>query len=284
MHGGVRRLIARLIAGASLELSPRDPFAGERLGDVLAPGTAVFVDHPADVTHHEIVAACTRLRRAGFVPVPHVAARHLASFTQASDFLRRARGEAAVASVLVTAGDRERPAGPFHDSLDLLASGVIESHGVGHVLFTGHPAGHPRLGSAVLDGVLAQKLALARERGLDATVIAQCGFEPAPLRRWLARLAARGLCCPVRIGVMGPASLATLAVFAVRCGAGAALPALAHRHAALARILTEVTPDALLVALSAEPLVGPPIAGLHIFCAGGIGRAAAWIAAWRDAA
>jgi methylenetetrahydrofolate reductase (NADPH) len=283
MDDRLRRLLARMIAGASLELSPRDPFAGERLRELLAPGLMVFVNHPADVTHHEIVAACKGLRRAGFVPVPHVAARHLASFTQASDFLRRAQGEAAVKSVLVTAGDRERPAGPFHDSLDLVASGVVERHGVGHVLFAGHPEGHPRIGSALLDGVLARKLVLARERGLDATLVTQFGFASAPLRRWFAGLAARGLFCPVRIGVAGPASLAALAVFAVRCGAGVALPALARRHAAVARVLTEAVPDALIAALFAEPPAGAPIAGLHIVPVGGVGRAAAWIAAWRDA-
>jgi methylenetetrahydrofolate reductase (NADPH) len=282
MDGQVHRRLARLIAGASLELSPRDPFAGERLRELFAPGTTVFVNHPASVTHHDIVAACTRLRRAGFVPVPHLAARRLSSFTQASDFLRRARAEAAVAGVLVVAGDLDRLAGPFRDSLDLLASGVVERNGIGHLLFAGYPEGHPRIGAEALDRALAQKLALARARGLDATLVTQFGFEPAPIRRWLAGLPERGICCPVRIGVAGPASVATLAKFAVRCGIGASLHALARRHAALARVLTEATPDALLAALFAEPLAGAPVAGLHVFAFGGVRRTAAWIAAWRE--
>ena len=56
----------------------------------------MFVNHPASVTHHDIVAACVKLRRAGFTPVPHIAARRLASFTQARDFLQRAADEAEV--------------------------------------------------------------------------------------------------------------------------------------------------------------------------------------------
>jgi methylenetetrahydrofolate reductase (NADPH) len=284
MDFSARQRLARLRAGLSLELSPRDPCAGERLRELFAPGMTVFVNSPASVTHHDIVAACVRLRRAGFIPVPHVAARRLSSFTQASDFLRRAHIEAAVASVLVTAGDLDRPMGPFRDSLDLLASGVVERHGIGHVLFAGYPEGHPRIGSDALASALRQKLALARARGLDATLVTQFGFEPAPIRQWLLSLPARGVFCPVRIGVAGPASVATLARFAVRCGGGTALRALGRRHAAFARALSEATPNALIAALCAEPLSGAPIAGLHVFALGGANRTAAWSAGWRAAA
>ncbi|MGH7053075.1 MAG: hypothetical protein ACREFA_04560 [Stellaceae bacterium] len=229
------------------------------------------------------ISACRRLARAGFVPVPHLAARRLASFTQASDFLRRARAEAAVASVLVIAGDLDRPAGPFCDSLDLLDSGVIERHGIGHILVAGYPEGHPRIGPAALDDALAKKRALARARGFDLTLVTQFGFEPAPIRRWLADLPARDLVCPVRIGVAGPASVAMLAKFAVRCGVGASLRALVRGQAAFARVLAEATPDALLAALLAEPLPGAPLAGLHIFTFGGVRQTAAWLADRRRA-
>jgi methylenetetrahydrofolate reductase (NADPH) len=74
-----RQRVAALIGNCSIELSPRDELAGEALRRLLDPGTSVFVNHPPSVTHHDIVAACARLRRAGFVPVPHVAARRLAS-------------------------------------------------------------------------------------------------------------------------------------------------------------------------------------------------------------
>lgn len=279
----MRWRLAGLLSGASIEVSPHDPFAGERLRELFAPGMTVFVNHPASVTYHDIVAACARLARTGFVPVPHLAARRLASFTQASDFLRRARAEAAVGSVLVIAGDLDRPAGPFRDSLDLLASGVVERHGIGHILAAGYPEGHPRIGAAALGDAVAKKLALARERGFDLTLITQFGFEPAPIRRWLADLPARGLACPVRIGVAGPASVATLAKFAVRCGVGASLRALARRQTAFARVLAEANPDALLAVLFAEPLPGAPVAGLHIFTFGGVRQTAAWLADRRRA-
>src|SRR4029077_19719174 len=129
-----------LIGNCSIELSPRDELAGEALRRLLDPGTSVFVNHPPSVTHHDIVAACARLRRAGFVPVPHVAARRLASFTQANDFLRRVAVESEVDRVLIIGGD-DTPVGPFRAGLDLLATGVVERHGIAQVAFAGYPEG-----------------------------------------------------------------------------------------------------------------------------------------------
>ncbi len=113
------------------------------------------------MTHHDIVAACVRLHRAGFVPVPHVAVRRLASFTQASDFLHRAVSQAGVERVLLIGGD-DSPVGPFRASLDVLGTGVLERHGLGHVSFAGYPEGHPAIDQRTLDAALQAKVALAR--------------------------------------------------------------------------------------------------------------------------
>jgi methylenetetrahydrofolate reductase (NADPH) len=274
-----RHRAAELVSACSIEISPRDDFAGERLRELLDPGTTVFVNYPGSVTHHDIVAACRRLRRAGFNPVPHIAARRLASFTQVSDFVQRAAGEAAVRAALIIGGDPDRPVGPFPDAYDLLASGVIERHGLREVTFAGYPEGHPRVASRALDEALHAKVALARERGLAVSLVTQFGFEAAPILRWIAALRAQEIVCPVRVGVAGPATVATLAKFAVRCGIGASLRALARGHTAFARILAEAGPDALIGALVAAEDPEQPIDGLHLFTFGGMARTAEWIRA-----
>ncbi len=270
-----RQRVASLIGHCSIELSPRDEFAGDALRRLLDPGTAVFVNHPSSVTHHDIVAACARLRRAGFEPVPHVAARRLASFTQASDFLQRASGEAAVERVLLIGGD-DSPAGPFRSSLDLLATGVVERNAIGHVAFAGYPEGHPAIDAGSLDAALHAKVALARQSGLGVSLVTQFGFEAAPILRWIAALRARGIAAPVHVGIAGPASVATLAKFAIRCGIGASLRALARGHTAFARIMVEAGPDALIGELVAGEGTDAPIAGLHVFTFGGVRRTAEW--------
>ena len=81
----------------------------------------------------------------------------------------------------------------------------------------------------------------------------------------------------MRIGLAGPASVATLAKFAVRCGVGRSLRALASGHTAFARILTEAAPDALIDGLVAGEAESGKIDGLHIFMFGGVARTAAWL-------
>jgi len=155
----------------------------------------------------------------------------------------------------------------------LLISGILECHGIERVRFAGYPEGHPVISRPALDRALDAKLALAKERGLAASLVTQFGFDAAPIAAWIAGLRARGIDCPVAVGVAGPASVMTLAKFAVRCGIGTSLRALARGHTAFARALTETGPDALIDAL----VVGEtPLAGLHLFTFGGVRRTAEW--------
>jgi len=275
-----RRRVTELVAGCSIEISPRDDFAGEKLRELLDPGTTVFVNHPGSVTHHDIVAACARLRRAGFNPVPHIAVRRLASFTQANDFLQRAAAEAEVKAAMIIGGDPDHPVGPFPDAYDLLASGLVEHHGLHSVAFAGYPEGHPRIASRALDEALPAKVTLARRQGLGVSLVTQFGFDAAPILRWIASLRTQDIVCPVRVGIAGPATVATLAKFAVRCGIGASLRALARGHTAFARILAEAGPDALIGALVADEDPRSPIDSLHVFTFGGIRRTAEWISGY----
>jgi methylenetetrahydrofolate reductase (NADPH) len=272
-----QRRMAELIGTASIEISPRDDPEQERLSVLLPPGTMVFVNNPGSATHHDIVAACVELRRAGFSPVPHVAARRLASFTQARDFLERAAREAGVKSILPTAGDPAAPVGPFRDSLDLLATGLLETHGIHHIAFAGYPEGHPRIDRNSLDTALRDKIAFAGRLGLAVSIVTQFGFDAGPIRRWILSLREEGFRGPIQVGIAGPATIATLAKFAVRCGVGASLRALGRGQTAFARILTETTPDVLIAALVADEERGPVIDGLHVFTFGGVRQTAAWL-------
>jgi methylenetetrahydrofolate reductase (NADPH) len=274
--GAVGRRVAALIAAASVELSPRDGLDGAALRALFPAGTTVFVNHPPRATHHDIVTACARLRRAGFVPVPHLAARRLASFTQLDDLLRRAAAEAAIERALIIAGDPERPLGPFRDSLDLLASGAVEGHGLTEISFAVYPERHPRIDDRVLDAALDAKLEQARRRGLRTSLVTQFAFAAGPIAARIAALRARGIACPIEIGLAGPGNIATLAKFAIRCGVGGSLQALARGETAIARVLTRAAPDALIRALVAGEDPAAPIDGLHIFTFGGLRRTALW--------
>src|SRR5260370_3003818 len=99
---------------------------------------------PPGQTYHGTVALAARLRRAGFRPVPHVAARRIASREALDEYLARAAGEAGVDGALVIAGDSDRASGPFDSSLALLETGLFQRHGIVHIGVAGVPRGRPR--------------------------------------------------------------------------------------------------------------------------------------------
>ena len=273
-----RRDIQASVTGASVELSSRDPAEIDACADLLSPGTDVFISMPPGQTYHGNVALAARLRRAGLNPVPHFAARRIASRDALDEYLERAVGEAAVDSALVIAGDCDRATGPFESSLALLESGLFQKHGVVRIGVAGHPEGHPKISSSVLESALAGKKSLARRSGLDLRVVTQFCFESAPVLEWAAKIRAHGL--PVSVGLSGPASLPRLLKFATLCGIGNSIRALRARPQAITRLLVEAGPEVVVRELAQHR--GPPVAGLHFFCFGGLVRTARWLRAVRE--
>lgn len=269
--------VAALSRGASLEMSPREKSAIAEAARVLPRGTEVFISAPATVSHHDIVDAAVALRRHGLEPVPHVAARGLVGFTQLNDLLARASGEAGVRRALVIGGDLDQPAGPFHASLDVLSLGLFEKHGFSRVYLAGYPEGHPRIAEPMLRRALAAKLAVLRQAGIEAEVITQFVFDAAPVLHWLGALRQWENAVPVRVGLAGPASIATLARYAVRCGIGHSVAKLAGHGAAIARLVTESGPEPVLHDLAAADWRGLGVAGIHLFGFGGLARTARWL-------
>ncbi len=117
-HAPSSELAARL-ASATVEISSHGHQLPE-LRDNFAPGIDVTITFlPGDNYRHNVETA-TALRRAGFNPVPHIAAREMASQPALDDFLARLRGEADVRRILLIAGDVAAARGPFKSTLRCL--------------------------------------------------------------------------------------------------------------------------------------------------------------------
>jgi len=273
-----RRNIQVLLAGASLELSSRDPAEIDACAGLLEPETAVYISMPPGQTYHGTVALAKRLRRAGFCPVPHVAARRIASRGALDEYLARAAGEAGVDSALVIGGDSDRPSGPFESSLAVLETGLFQRHGIAHIGVAGYPEGHPKIAEAALESALTAKKVLARGAGLDLQIVTQFCFESGPILAWAAKMQGHGL--PVHVGLPGPASLPRLLRFAALCGIGNSVRALRARPRAITRLLVEAGPEAVVRDIAR--LRGAAIAGVHFFCFGGLLRTARWLRAVRE--
>lgn len=273
-----RQRIAELLGGISIELSAREHGSEQLCCGFLAPSTPVYVNFAPNDSYHTVVETTARLKRAGFCPVPHVAARYLTGPTQLDDFLARAVG-VGVDRVLVIAGDLDQPAGPFHSSLELIETGLLSKHGIRTVGVAGYPEGHPKIATATLDAALAAKLRRLQSDGIAPYIVTQFCFDAAPIVGWLARMHATGIVVPVRVGLAGPASIATLAKFAMRCGIGNSLLALVGGQTSIARLLVESGPDKVIRALAAAEPAEIDIAGLHLFTFGGLVRTGKWLRA-----
>jgi methylenetetrahydrofolate reductase (NADPH) len=273
----VSRDLASLLPQASVEISSR----GDRLAELrehFSPGTDVSITFlPGDHYGHNVETA-TALRRAGFNPVPHIAAREIASREALDDFLRRLRGEADVGRLLLIAGDLAIAKGPFKASRDIAASGLIEAHGFARVSVAGHPEGHPYLDPAQAMKTLGLWRDWGRERNIALDIVTQFCFEAAPILGWLGDLSAAAIDLPVIVGLAGPASPATLMKFALRCGIGNSIRAVRNQIGRYGRLLTETGPDEVVRGLEAAPqAVTAAIGGFHLFPFGGLRKAGSWL-------
>jgi methylenetetrahydrofolate reductase (NADPH) len=274
---GERAAIMALVSGASLEMSPREQNAIPASAEFLAPGTEVFISSPPKVSHHDVVSAAVALRRRGFEPVPHLAARGLVGFAQLNDLLAQWAGEAGVRRALVIGGDIDPPAGPFHASLDVLSLGLFEKYGFSRLSLPAYPEGHPRISGPTLDRALDVKVALLRRAGIEARAVTQFVFDAAPVLDWLRLLRGREALLPVRVGLAGPASVATLARYAMRCGIGQSIGALVRRSTSIARLVTESGPEPVVRELAEADWRGQGVNGIHLFGFGGLTRTARWL-------
>jgi methylenetetrahydrofolate reductase (NADPH) len=272
--------IAALAAHYSLEVSSRSARDLDACLTHLEKGSDVYINFIAGDDLGAKVRCAAALRASGFRPVPHIGARHLKSAAALDDLVARLASEAGVDRALLIAGDAAAPAGPFESSVAVLASGVLQRHGFRAAGFAGYPEGHPRIAPAVLKRALAEKLKLAAGQGIEPYIVTQFCFEPAALTAWLAALRADGVTIPVRIGLAGPANVATLVRFAIRCGVTNSIRALTARADRFLRLVSDSAPDALVRGIAAAAATDPAllagVAGLHFFPFGGVAKTARW--------
>jgi hypothetical protein len=179
---GTRSPVADLLGNYSVEVTPRSKSAIEACRNGMPRGSEIYIASIPGGSYHSAVTAAIGLMRAGFNPVPHVAARNIASFTQLNDFLARLVGDAGVTRALVIGGDNERPAGPYGSSLALLQTGAFQKNGVRKIGIACYAEPNRRVETPALETALADKLALLAREGLDPWLVSQFCFDGAAIR------------------------------------------------------------------------------------------------------
>jgi methylenetetrahydrofolate reductase (NADPH) len=265
------------MAGFSLEATRPSADEVAALADVAPASTSVYVSAVPTRPAHEAIDAATRLRKAGFEPVPHLAVRSFATARELDDFLARVSGEAGVTRLLVIAGDQAAPAGDFRSAIEVIDGGALQRHGITGIGIAGYPDGHPRISQQDLDRALAEKIQSAETTGMAVHIVTQFCFDAQAILQWIARLREFGIEHAVRIGLAGPTNLATLLRYAQRCGVRASAQGLARQAGLLRQLFAMSAPDALVRALAGARADGHlgEIAP-HFFSFGGLLRTARW--------
>jgi methylenetetrahydrofolate reductase (NADPH) len=275
----IAAIAAEMVACGSLEMGADSPEDARRIAGLLPAGTPVYVNHLPRHNLEHTLKALIALREANLEPVPHVAARRIASREATKAFLEKAVRLAGVAKVLLIGGDVPVPAGPYAEGAALLRDGLLADCGLSQVALPGYPEGHPHISTADLNAALEAKLALAERQGLGPSIVTQFSFAPNRIVEYCADLARRAPGVPVYVGLAGPTSPVALLRFAQRCGVSASLRALQAEGMRAVRLFTHVDPTDQLVALARHARSGSAsnVVGVHLFSFGGVARTAQWM-------
>jgi methylenetetrahydrofolate reductase (NADPH) len=147
--------VADMLRNFSIEVNPREPKIIDAAPQRLDPATEVFMTWIPGKNPMDTIAPAKKLREAGLYPTPHIGARHIESVAQLEEMTGRLVREAGVDRVLIIAGDRDTPAGPFDSSLAVMQSGILQKAGITRISVGGFPEGNPKIPDPVLWEALA---------------------------------------------------------------------------------------------------------------------------------
>jgi methylenetetrahydrofolate reductase (NADPH) len=272
--------IAAFMNGFSLEATKLGAADVAALEAAVPESTSIYLTSVPGRPVLSVVDSAKRLRAAGFEPVPHLAVRSIASAGMLDDLLASLAALAGVRRILVIAGDRDRPAGPFASAIEVIESGLLQRYGVSEVGIAGYPEGHPRISPLVLEQTLAAKVEAAEHTGLAVHIVTQFGFDAVAVTDWIVRLRNQGIEYPVRVGMAGPTSLATLIRYAQRCGVRASMQGLTRHAGLLKQLVSTSAPDGII-----RPLAEAGTSGRlghvapHFYSFGGAAATGRWAAA-----
>jgi methylenetetrahydrofolate reductase (NADPH) len=270
--------ITQLARECSIEMNVQDVRELEASRALLPAGKKVYVSHLPKQTWRQTLDACAAVSQAGFDPIPHIPVRLLDNERVLDSFLADAVRDAGVHEVLLIAGDYPHPNGPYATVVDVLRTDKLGEHGLSRVSLAGHPEGHPKVALTEIRRAEREKAQLALALGLETTLLTQFFFEAHPFLDWAKEL--RSEVADVRLvgGLSGPASIATLFRYAVRCGVGPSIRALGARPTSLVKLIGEHGPEHVMRDLASARVTQPALFdGVHFFCFGGFLRTCEWL-------
>ena len=186
----------RLLARARYEVLPT-PTIEEKVHASVPLDVGVTVTASPSKGLEDTLALAERLAAAGYVVVPHLAARMVTGRARARGDRGPAPARRASAGCSCPAGT-PRPAGDYPDALALLEDLTALGRPFEHVGVTGYPESHP----TIHDDLTVQSMWDKRRHATH--VVSNLTFDPVLVKDWLHRLRLRGITMPLLLGLPGP--------------------------------------------------------------------------------
>lgn len=270
--------IVQLAREASIEINVQDVPHLQDAQKFLPAGTRIYVSHLPKQMWQATVDACRAVRAAGFDPAPHVPVRLLPDAPTLDQLLGDFAAQAQVRELLLISGDYADVLGPFAATTDVMRTGLLAKHGMSNLSVAGHPEGHPKVAVAEIRRAEGEKASLAQQAGVKLTFLTQFFFEHQPFLNWVGDMRKQGIEARIVGSLAGPAGLATLFKFAVRCGAGPSVRALGARPTSLLKLVGDRGPENVLRGLAEARAAGTTdFDGIHLFCFGGFLKTSEWL-------
>lgn len=262
----------------TLEVTGKGIHEVEQARAVIPAGTPINIAFLGNEDHAQRIQAAKVIRACGAEPVPIISSRRLRSEADRDELIGALVAQAAPKRFMFVGGDPAMPAGPYQDSLALLASGVLERHGIEQVVITGYPEGHPKIDRNELMRALKWKLDFLHEAGCVVEITTQFGFDAEAVVRWIEQLRQQGIDTPVRIGVPGPADVGKLLRFARQFGVATSASILRRYGLSMTNLMQRVGAERYWDQLQAglgDRQLGR--IGWHLYPFGGIEDGVTWI-------
>jgi methylenetetrahydrofolate reductase (NADPH) len=272
----LKQRIVRFVSGASTEITPSDERLLPQLVELLPPKTAVYIAHTPKTTLNNVVKAALAVQRAGFTATPHIVARRLTYPHTLHTALAELQA-GGIEQILLVAGDTAQAAGEFENTLDVLASGILERSGIKRMGVAGHPEGQKAVGPTLLWDALKAKQAFSERTGIAVHIVTQFGLYVSAVPEWERLLIQQGIRLPIHVGIAGPTPLSKLIQYAILCGIGASLRTVMRNLSAAGGIADLATsPDQHVMRLVQSSETTQVVAP-HFFAFGGTLETAKWI-------
>jgi methylenetetrahydrofolate reductase (NADPH) len=264
--------LARLLSGARFEVVPVAGVA-EKARGALSAGTTVTVTCSAKWGIDRTLDVAEGLSAAGFVVVPHLAARMVSGHDHLARILERLE-TADIHEAFVVGGDATVPIGAFGEAADLLAALASLPHSLTTVGVGGYPEGHPLVSDAVLLEALQRKQTHAHY------IVTQLCFDADALMRWIRSIREAGITLPIVVGLPGRVARRRLAEVSLQVGVGASLRYLVRHRGQLAALARSRTYDPTALAGAIATHLDEPdlrLRGAHLFTFNQVEATQSWL-------